>query len=195
MRGQTVMSNKKGRLFIISAPSGTGKSTVINYMISKHENLVLSVSATTRAPRAGEVNGVAYYFVTREDFTAMVERGEFLEHAEYIGEFYGTPKQPIYECIDSGKDILLEIEVQGARQVMEKERDAVSIFIVPPDMDELERRLRGRGTDTEEKLAARLVRAAREMEEKDRYSHIVVNDTVERAAKEIMAIIDNTGKE
>ena len=185
------MSNRKGRLFIISAPSGTGKSTVINHMIAKRDDIVLSISATTRKPREGEIDGKSYYFVTREEFAAMIDRGEFLEHAEYIGEFYGTPKKPIYDCISKGKVALLEIEIQGARQVMEKEPDAVSIFIAPPDMGELERRLRGRGTDTEEKLAARLVRAAHELEEKDNYAHIVVNDSVERAVAEILAIIDN----
>ena len=190
IRGHIVMSSKKGRLFIISAPSGTGKSTVINHMLSKRRDLVLSVSATTRPPREGEENGVSYYFVSGEEFSAMIERGDFLEYAEYIGEYYGTPKLPIYECLGAGKDVLLEIEIQGAKQVMEREPDAVSIFIVPPDMEELERRLRGRGTDSEEKLAARLIRAGRELEEKDRYEYIVVNDSIPRAAAEILTIID-----
>jgi len=183
------MSSKKGRLFIISAPSGTGKSTVINHLLGLRGNLVLSVSATTRPPREGETEGISYYFVTHDEFSAMIERGEFLEYAEYIGEYYGTPKQPIFECLGKGMDVLLEIEIQGAMQVMEKEPEAVSIFIVPPDMDELERRLRGRGTDSEEKLAARLERACRELEEKDSYSYVIVNDEISRAAEEILAII------
>ena len=184
------MSSKKGRLYIISAPSGTGKSTVINHMLEQRGDLILSVSATTRAPREGEEDGVSYFFVTREEFIVMIERGDFLEYAEYIGEYYGTPKPPVYEHMNNGKDVLLEIEIQGAMQVMVKEPGAISIFIVPPDMEELERRLRGRGTDSEEKLAARLIRAGSELEEKDRYAHIVVNDDIGRAAAEILEIID-----
>ena len=186
------MSSAKGRLFIISAPSGTGKSTVISHMLKQRGDIVLSVSATTRAPREGETDGVSYRFVTQEDFKSMIARGEFLEYAEYVGEFYGTPAQPIKECVESGKDVILEIEIQGAKQVMEKDPEAVSIFIVPPDMDELERRLRGRATDSEEKLAARLARARQEMEEKSHYAHIVVNDDLSRAAEEIISIIDNS---
>lgn len=186
------MSNKKGRLFIISAPSGTGKSTIINHLLGYRNELVLSVSATTRAPRAGEIDGVSYHFVTREAFDEMIERDEFLEFATYVGEMYGTPKTPIFECINNGKDVLLEIEIQGAKQVRAKDPDAVSIFIVPPDMYELERRLRGRGTDSAAKLAARLERARQELDEKSFYDYTVVNDNIARAAWEIMSIIDNT---
>jgi guanylate kinase len=147
------------------------------------------VSATTRAPRAGEKDGISYYFVTHECFKEMIERDEFLEYAKYVGEYYGTPKKPIYECVESGKNILLDIDVQGARQIIAKEPRAISIFIVPPDMYELERRLRGRGTDSEEKLTARLERAFVELEEKDKYNHVVVNDRISRAAEEILSII------
>jgi len=154
-------------------------------------DLVLSVSATTRSPRKGEEDGVSYYFVTRERFLEMIGREEFLEYAEYVGEFYGTPKKPIYENIGQGKDILLEIEVQGAKQIVEKEPDSISVFIIPPDIAELERRLRGRGTDSAEKLAARLERARLELEEKVHYSYVVVNDDVTRAAEEIISIIDS----
>ena len=184
------MHNGRGKIIVISAPSGTGKSTIINRLLKIRPELVLSVSATTRAPRTGEVDGVAYDFVTRERFMEMVERGEFLEYAEYVGEFYGTPKIPIDKCTESGVNVLLEIEVQGARQIMELEQDAVTIFIVPPNMKELERRLRSRGTDSEEKLAARMERATLELQEKTHYAHIVVNDRVDRAAKEILSIID-----
>jgi guanylate kinase len=120
----------------------------------------------------------------------MISRDEFLEYAEYVGEFYGTPKMPILQFTEAGTDVLLDIEVQGARQVMERVDEAVTIFIVPPDMEELERRLRGRGTDSEEKLKARLSRAREELEEKKRYGHIVINDDVSRAAEEILSIID-----
>ena len=185
------MSNKKGRLFIVSAPSGTGKSTVISYIIKRRKDIALSISATTRPPRDGEKDGLSYHFVTRERFQEMIGHGDFFEYAEYVGEFYGTPKIPIFECVESGKDIILEIEIQGAKQIMEKEPEAVSIFIVPPNMNELERRLRGRGTDSEDKLVARLQRAASELLEQDRYHHVIISRTVSQTAREIMQIIDN----
>ena len=187
------MSSSEGKLIIISAPSGAGKGTVIKRLIKMRPELVLSVSATTRAPRKGEVEGKSYYFVTRMRFIEMIENGEFLEYAEYVGEYYGTPVKPINEHVENGKSVLLEIEVQGARQIMALKPDALTIFIVPPDMVELERRLRGRGTDSEEKLAARLERARIELEEKNYYSHIVINDKVIRAAEEISTILDMKG--
>lgn len=180
----------KGRLYVISAPSGTGKGTIIAKMLELRPELRLSVSAATRQPREGEMDGVNYFFVTREFFEDMIVRGEFLEYAEYVGEYYGTPKKTIHEAIQNGKDILLEIEVQGAKQVMEIQPDAVTIFIVPPSLEELERRLRGRGTDSEEKLIKRLARAELELEERHAYNHVVVNDDVTRAAEEIIAIIE-----
>lgn len=186
------MSRVKGNLFIISAPSGSGKGTVIQKLLEMKPELVFSVSATTRAPRTGEVDGVSYNFVTRERFDQMIKSDEFLEYAEYVGEFYGTPKGPIYNCIEAGKSILLDIEVQGAKQVISKMPEAVTIFIVPPDMDELERRLRGRGTDSDDKLTARLQRARLELEKRDFYDYIVVNDYVSRAAEEILSIIENS---
>lgn len=185
------MSNRKGKIIVISAPSGTGKSTVINRLLELRPELSLSVSATTRAPRTGEADGISYYFVTREHFREMIDNGEFVEYAEYAGEYYGTPRKSLYEHVDGGQDVLLEIEVQGTRQIMALEPDAVTIFIVPPDMEELERRLRSRGTDSEEKLTARLKIARQELEEKLYYAHIVVNDSIDRAAEEISLIIDS----
>ena len=184
------MSDGNGRLIVISAPSGTGKGTVIAKMMELRPELVMSVSATTRLPRAGEVDGESYHFIKSGKFMEMIERGEFLEYAEYAGDHYGTPKEPVLRSMDGGADVLLEIEVKGARQVMSLVQGAVSIFIVPPDMDELERRLRGRGTDSEDKLKERLRIARAELEHKDEYMHIVVNDEVVRAAEEILEIID-----
>ena len=184
----------KGRLIVLSAPSGAGKDTVINALLKLRPELYLSVSATTRAPREGEEDGVSYFFISREAFDEMIKKGEFLEYAEYVGEYYGTPVKPIYKHIGDGKDVIIEIEVQGAKQVMQLELDALTIFIVPPSMEELERRLRGRGTDTEEMLIARLERARMELKEKDCYAHVVVNDDVTRTAGEILSIIDNSRK-
>ena len=187
------MKNKdrgRGQLVVISSPSGGGKGTIIRRMRELRPELHLSVSSTTRSPRDGETHGVEYYFTPREEFERMMAEEEFLEYAEYVGEYYGTPKKTIHEAIQNGKDILLEIEVQGAKQVMEIQPDAVTIFIVPPSLEELERRLRGRGTDSEEKLIKRLARAELELEERHAYNHVVVNDDVTRAAEEIIAIIE-----
>ena len=180
----------RGKLIIISAPSGSGKGTVIHRILTLRPDIVFSVSATTRAPRPGEIEGVSYHFVTREQFEEMIANDDFLEYAEYVGEFYGTPKKPIYEGLEAGKDVLLDIEISGAGQVLGKIPDALTIFIIPPDMEELERRLRGRGTDNEEKLKARLERARQELEERNIYKHTVINDRVTRVAGEILSIIE-----
>jgi len=184
------MGEAKGALVVISAPSGTGKGTVINKLLELRPELIFSVSATTRKPRPGEVDGVEYHFLTKNDFAEMIAQDEFLEYAEYVGEYYGTPVKLINEAVRAGKTIILDIEVQGAKQVMSKVPEAKTVFIVPPDMKELENRLRGRGTDSEEKLVARLKRACQELNERDHYDHIVVNDSVTRAAEEIIKIID-----
>ena len=184
------MQDKKGEIVVLSGPSGTGKGTIVSFLLKTHKDLVFSVSATTRAPRPGEEDGVAYHFISKETFGDMIARDEFLEYAEYVGEFYGTPKKPVYEHVAGGKYVLLDIEVMGARQVMRSEPNALTVFIVPPSIEELERRLRGRGTDSEEKLVARLAKARVELEEKVHYEYIVVNDMVERAAAEIAEIID-----
>jgi len=185
------MSNKKGKLVVISAPSGTGKGTVINKLLKKHPDFAFSVSATTRKPRPGETDGVDYYFISKERFKEMIESNEFLEYADYVGEYYGTPIKPIKEYIDLGKTVILDIEVQGAKQVMSKDIEATTIFLVPPDLDELEKRLRGRGTDSDEKVISRLNRAKQELKEKHHYDHIVINDSSTHAAKEILSLICN----
>ena len=183
--------NKDGRLIVISAPSGGGKGTVIKRLLELAPFLCYSVSATTRTPRKGEINGESYHFLTREKFIEMIDNNEFLEHAKYVDEYYGTPKQFILDTVNNGDDVILEIEVQGAKQVMDIMPDALTIFIIPPSLEELERRLRGRGTDSEDKLIARLNTAKQELKEKDHYDHIVVNDDVDRAAKEILSLIKN----
>jgi len=184
------MSDKKGKLVVISAPSGTGKGTVINELLKLRPDFAFSVSATTRTPRPNETNGVEYTFLSHDLFQKMIENDEFLEYAKYVGEFYGTPIKPIIDNINSGNNIILDIEVQGAKQVMAKDIDAVTIFIEAPDMAELEKRLRGRGTDSDEKIHARLERARQEIEEKIHYDYVVVNDNALRAAKEILEIIE-----
>ena len=186
------MSKGEGRLIVISGPSGTGKGTVIAMMLEKRPGMEMSVSATTRKPRAGEIDGVSYHFISVDKFNDMIGRGEFLEYAEYAGDFYGTPKKAVFDRVDNGIDVLLEIEVKGARQVTSAAPGAISIFLTPPDLDELERRLRGRGTDSEDKLKARLEIAKAEIAQKGEYKHVVVNDKVERAAEEILEIIDGT---
>ena len=136
----------KGKTFIIAGPSGVGKGTIINRLFALQENLYFSVSATTRAPRPGEVDGIHYHFLTRERFTEWINRGSFLEYAEYAGNFYGTPKQYVDEAMDQGKDVILDIEVQGAEQVHRQRPETVRIFVAPPSWEELERRLVNRGT-------------------------------------------------
>ena len=179
-----------GKLYIISAPSGTGKTTVIKKVMEMKENIFFSVSVTTRAMRPGEENGVHYHFVTDEEFDRLIADDELLEYAEYAGNRYGTPAAPIREHTAKGETALLDIDLQGFRQVKAKMPEAVSIFIVPPSLEELGRRLRGRGTDTEEKIQQRLKIAETELKAVSEYDHVVVNDIVERAASEILDIIN-----
>ena len=180
----------KGKLYIISAPSGTGKTTVIKKVMEMKDNIFFSVSVTTRAMRPGEVNGVHYHFISDEEYDRLVADDALLEHAEFAGNRYGTPAAPIMEHTAKGETALLDIDLQGFRQVKEKMPEAVSIFIVPPSLEELERRLRGRGTDTEEKIQQRLKIAETELKSVSEYDHVVVNDNVERAAAEILEIIN-----
>jgi len=152
----------KGTLLVLSGSSGVGKSTIIAQVLEQRPELYFSVSCTTRAPRPGEVDGVNYTFISREEFQARIERGEFLEYAEYVGNYYGTSMTVIREKLEQGVDVLLDIEVQGAAKVRERLPDAASVFIVPPSFEELAQRLRGRGTDSEEKIQKRLETARRE---------------------------------
>lgn len=179
----------RGVLVIVSGPSGAGKSTIISGVSKRRSDIRFSVSVTTRAPRAGEADGVDYWFRTREQFREMIREDAFLEYAEYVGNCYGTPKEPVDESIASGYNVLLDIEVQGAAQVMEKRPDAVSVFLCPPSLAELEHRLRSRGTDSEEKIRERLLTASREYALAHKYDYIVINDVVEDAVRDLDAII------
>jgi len=186
---------ERGILIIVSAPSGCGKSTVLHRLMEKRPNLRFSVSATTRPPREGEREGVDYFFVTRDRFLQMVEEDAFLEHAEYVGNCYGTPAAPVDGQLAAGYDVYLDIEVQGAMQIKAKRPETLMIFLMPPSLAELERRLVLRGTDSMDVIRTRLAQAEREMGMKDEYEFVVVNDEVERAVDEIGALIDARRRE
>ena len=179
----------RGTLLIFSGPSGVGKGTVVKELRRRSDRIVLSVSATTRAPRPEDVEGVTYFFKTMAEFEAMIARDEFLEHAVYSGNRYGTPAGPVDALLDAGYDVVLEIEVQGALQVMERRPDAVSVFVAAPSFAELERRLRGRGDTVGADLERRLQTARIEYTLAPKYDYIVVNDRVEDCADEVMAIL------
>ena len=178
----------KGKLVVISGASGVGKGTVLGHMMRMNENLRFSVSATTRPPRPSETDGVHYYFITKERFEEMIAQGEFLEYDAHNANYYGTPRAQAQEKMEHGH-VLLDIEPKGAAQVRDADPEAVLIFIMPPSMEELERRLRGRGDTPEDQIAMRLERAVWEMEQRIWYDHVVVNDDAERCAREILNII------
>ena len=182
--------SEKGKLLVISGPSGAGKSTVVFKAIEGRSDVCFSTSVTTRAPRPGEVDGREYFFIDFKRFHEMVENDELLEHAEYVTNCYGTPRAYVEQRLNEGMNVVLDIEVLGARQVRKKMPGAVLIFIAPPSLIELERRLRGRGTDTEEAILGRLTRARQEYQEADFYDYLIVNDDVEKAAKQLSAIIE-----
>ena len=180
---------KRGKTFIVSGPSGVGKSTVLNALLERRSNVYFSVSATTRDPRPGEEDGVHYHFLDVDTFRSWIVNDEFLEYAEYVGNFYGTPKKYVDAAMNGGKDVILDIEVQGAIQVTSKRPDTVRIFIAPPSWAELERRLTERGTDSQEKIQKRLLRAKVEFQTAHTYDYFVINDTVENAVRELDAIM------
>lgn len=178
----------KGKLFVISGASGVGKSTVLKLVMEKRQDLTFSVSATTRAPRPGEIDGESYYFVTKEEFEGMIARGEFLEYDAHMDNYYGTPVAQALEKMEKGS-VILDIEPNGAFNVRKVMPDAVLIFIAPPSMEELQRRLAGRGDTSQEQIKLRQERAVWEMEQSKKYDYIVVNEQVEACADKILKII------
>lgn len=183
---------QRGMLIILSGPSGVGKGTVREELFKDESlNLVYSISMTTREPRQGERDKVDYFFVNKEEFKKKIDEGKLLEWAEFVGNYYGTPKDYVDQLLDEGKNVVLEIEVQGALQVMKKCPDATTIFIVPPSMEELERRIRGRRTEKEEIIQERLSKAEREIATKNEYKFVVENDDIIAAKEKIAEIIKN----
>lgn len=181
---------EKGLLIVLSGPSGVGKGTVRKELFSQPDTAFeYSISMTTRAPREGEVDGVDYFFKSREEFEALIEQGKFIEYAEFVGNYYGTPVDYVKDTLNEGKDVFLEIEVQGARQVREKFPEALFIFLAPPSLSELRSRIVGRGTETDEVIANRLQTAREEIEMMDLYDYVVENDTVASACDKIKAIV------
>ncbi len=181
--------SKKGRLYVFTGPSGTGKGTILHRVLPQDDRLFVSVSATTRAPREGEQDGVHYYFLTRESFEQKIEQNAFLEYAQYVGNYYGTLEAPVDEQLARGNDVILEIEVQGAMQIHKKRPDAVMVFVAPPSLEELESRLRGRGTETESKIQRRMETAHKELTYMKEFDYVVVNDDLERAVGDFQAIL------
>ncbi|MBD5082509.1 MAG: guanylate kinase [Ruminococcaceae bacterium] len=180
----------KGILFVVSAPAGCGKDTILEKALAKEINLCYSVSATTRAMRAGETEGISYYFKTREEFEKMIADGELLEHTEYCGNYYGTPKQTVLETLELGQNVVLKIEIEGAENVKKLMPEAVLVFILPPSMQELDRRLHKRGTEDEETIAKRLKQAEKEISFAVNYDYVIVNDDLNKAVRDFVAIVD-----
>lgn len=178
----------KGQLFIISGPSGVGKDTLCSALRESNKDLVYSISATTRASREGEVHGEHYFFMTNEEFQNMIENDELLEWAEYAGNYYGTPSEFVRTKLEQGHDVILEIEVQGALKVREKFPDGVFIFLLPPSLEELKRRIERRGTETEQSIAVRMATAVEEMKLIEHYDYAIINDKIEVALAQIEAI-------
>ena len=179
----------EAKLFILSGPSGVGKGTIVSEVLKEDPDIHLSVSATTRSPRKGEVRGVSYYFMEDGDFRSEIEAGGFLEYADVHGHFYGTPKAPVLEKLAEGRDVILEIDVQGAMQVKETYPEGVFIFILPPSLGELRRRIEDRGTESREDIELRLGKAVSEMNYLNRYEYFVINEDLQRAVADVRAVM------
>lgn len=181
----------RGILTVVSGFAGSGKGTVMKKLITEHDNYALSVSATSRAPRPGEEEGVSYFFRTREQFEEMIRSDALLEYAEYVGNYYGTPKDFVFSKMDEGKDVILEIELQGAMQIKKKYPDTLLIFLTPPSAKELYDRLKGRGTETDEEIARRMKRASEEVLSIKDYDYLVINDNIDDCTERVHEIIRN----
>ena len=185
------MMSKKGVLVVVSGFSGAGKGTLMRALMNRYMNYALSVSATTRAPREGEEDGREYFFKTREEFEQLIKEDALIEYAQYVGNYYGTPKAYVEKELESGRDVILEIEIQGALKVKEKIPDALLLFVAPPSAGELKRRLVGRGTETPEVIGSRLQRAAEEAEGMERYDYLLINDELEQWVEEMQQVIQS----
>ncbi len=183
------MGKSRGLLIVISGPSGAGKGTICKSFLERNNDVVLSVSATTRSPRNGEVEGINYYFMSKEEFKVKIEADDFLEYAEVYDNYYGTPKSNVEEVLESGKNVILEIDIQGALKVKENTEEGVFIFILPPSMEELKQRIINRGSETKESLMKRFKSAYKEINFVSKYNYAVVNDEVELAVQKLEAII------
>ena len=184
---------KQGTLVVVSGFAGTGKGTVMKELLGRYDSYALSISATTRNPRPGEVDGREYFFKTKEEFEQMIERDEFVEHACYVGNYYGTPKKYVQEQLAAGKDVILEIEIQGALNIKSRFPDALLLFIAPPSADVLKERLVGRGTETEEVIEQRLARAVEESKGIENYDYLVVNDDLDECVENVHQMIQSAG--
>jgi guanylate kinase len=181
--------NEHGMLVVVSGFSGTGKGTLMKELLNRYENYALSISATTRAPRTGEVDGKEYFFVTEEHFNDMIEKEELIEYAQYVNHSYGTPKEYVLNQMKMGKDVILEIEIQGALKVKERFPEAILLFVMPPNAQELKRRLIGRGTESMEVINARLRRASEEAQGMEAYDYILINDEIDTCVEEMHLMI------
>ncbi|MDK2964839.1 MULTISPECIES: guanylate kinase [Lacrimispora] len=181
--------NENGMLVVVSGFSGAGKGTLMKALLNRYENYALSISATTRAPRTGEVDGKEYFFVTEEHFKDMIEKDALIEYAQYVNHSYGTPKEYVLNQMKKGKDVILEIEIQGALKVKERFPEAILLFVMPPNAQELKRRLIGRGTESMEVINARLRRASEEAEGMEAYDYILINDEIDRCVEEMHLMI------
>ena len=181
--------NKKGIVVVVSGFSGAGKGTLMKELLKRYDNYALSISATTRNPRPGEENGREYFFVSKDEFEKLIAEDGLIEYANYVGNYYGTPKKFVEEKLDQGLDVILEIEIQGALQIKKKFPEALLLFVTPPSVDELERRLRGRGTETDEVILGRMLRAKEEGQGIDEYDNIVINDDLDVCVRQMHEII------
>ncbi|RQD70332.1 MAG: guanylate kinase [Tindallia sp. MSAO_Bac2] len=180
---------QKGLLMVISGPSGTGKGTLVKHLLKRNNKIQLSVSATTRKPRPGEVDGVNYFFLNKNEFEEKLTHGEFLEHAEVYGNYYGTPKAFVENQLNRGHNVLLEIDIVGAMQIRKKFKEAVFLFIIPPSLEELQRRIENRGTETPEQMTKRMDSALEEIRELEQYDYVILNDDIDKATGLIESIV------